>query len=290
MNLDLYNVFYHVAKIGSITKAAEELFITQPTVSYFIKQLEEKLGITLFIRKSKGVSLTEEGKVLYKYIEESLNLIRIGEKKIEQLRNLHSGLINIGISETLCKYYLLPKLEYFHQQYPDIRIRLSHGKSAEIISNLIQGNIDFGIVPSPITEKNIAFTEVFTLQDTFITGEKFKSLRDSSVSLEQLSHYPMITLSENSNIRNFLTAIFKNNGFSVVPEIELGSIDLLKEFTRIGFGISLVPKIFIMEELNKKVLYEINVHEDISPRKIGIIHLKDTPLSIASKEFIKELI
>jgi LysR family cyn operon transcriptional activator len=129
-NLELYKSFYYVVKTGSLTKAAEHMHVTQPSVSYSIKQLEEQIGIPLFVRKSKGVSLTKEGEALFQHVDSAFASLTMGEKKMEQYRNLHCGEVKIGTSDTLCKYCLLPHLESFNRSYPDIKIQLSHGENA----------------------------------------------------------------------------------------------------------------------------------------------------------------
>lgn len=286
MNLDLYRTFHAVAKSGNITSAAERLHITQPTASYAVKQLENQLGVKLFKRKSKGVALTEEGAVLFRYVNEALQLLGIGEKKIEQLKNLQSGEVRIGVSETLCKYYLLPTLEAFRQQFPHIRIRLIHGNSLRIAEHLHEGNVDFGIVQLPMEDEHIIVREILTMHNCFVTGEKYKFLADRTHTLSELLAYPMMTLSEHSNTKHFLISLFEKNGLTVIPEIELGNIELLKDFARRGFGITMMVEEFVTEELHEEELYKIQVQEEIPARKAGIITLKDTPLSIAASQLL----
>ncbi|MGO4271510.1 LysR family transcriptional regulator, partial [Paenibacillus sp. TAF58] len=146
VNFELYKVFYLTAKSGSLSKAAKELFITQPSVSHSIKLLEDTLGLQLFARTSKGVELTKEGAVLYSYIEQAYNFISLAEEKLSELRNFSSGEIKIGGSDSLCKHYLLPFLESFHVQYPHVQINLVHGTTPEIVKHLKEGKIDIGIV------------------------------------------------------------------------------------------------------------------------------------------------
>lgn len=106
INLDLYKVFYHVVQTGSISKASQELFISQPAVSQSVRQLESKLGGQLFYRTPKGITLTPEGQVLYKYIEQGYNLIMLAETKFSETINLEAGVIRIGASDMTLKYTL----------------------------------------------------------------------------------------------------------------------------------------------------------------------------------------
>ena len=123
VKLELYRVFHEVARMGNISAAAQNLFISQSAVSQSIKQLEEQLQVRLFSRSTKGVYLTSEGKLLQEYISHALGLIQSGEEKLAQSRQLLTGELIIGASDTVTKTYLLSRLEAFHRDYPDIRIR-----------------------------------------------------------------------------------------------------------------------------------------------------------------------
>jgi LysR family cyn operon transcriptional activator len=141
----------------------------------------------------------------------------------------------------------------------------------------------------PIDEDVFDVVEIATIEDCFVVGEKYKHLAEEEQPLHEIFNHPLITLSKNSSTRNFIDAIAKSNGLTLTPEIELGSVDLLIEFARIGLGISFITKQFITEPLADKTLYEVKVKEAIPPRKIGIGILKDSPPSLAAKKLIKEL-
>ena len=122
--LDLYKVFRQVGKSGSFSKAAEELYMTQPAVSQSIMQLENELNIRLFNRTRKGVTFTTEGNNLFDYVNSAITLIEAGEEKILEFRNLSTGELKIGVGDTISKYYLIPFLEKFHNKYPNIKLKI----------------------------------------------------------------------------------------------------------------------------------------------------------------------
>lgn len=289
INFELYKVFYLTAKSGSLSKAAKELYITQPSVSHSIKLLEDNLGLQLFARTSKGVELTKEGTVLFSYIEQAYNFISLAEKKLSELRNFSSGEIKIGGSDSLCKHYLLPFLESFHEQYPHVQINLVHGTTPEIVRQLKEGKIDIGIVRTPILDDQLHVREGITIQDCFVTGLKYRELSLGKISLSKLLTYPIILFSRNSSSRKFITRLFSENDLLLEPEIELGSVDLLIEFAKIGFGVSFVTKEFVAKELAEGSLFEVNIDATIPSTKIGIITLKNMPLSTAAAAFVTEL-
>lgn len=290
INFELYRVFYHVAKAGSISNAAKELYISQPAVSQAIKQLEEKLGGQLFLRTSKGIILTAEGEVLYKYIEQAYGFITTAEQKFAELQNLLSGEIRIGASDTLCRYFLIPHLEKFHHDFPEIRIQVTNKTTAEIISLLKLGKVDLGIVNLPLENENqLVIRESGVIQDCFVAGANYKFLAASEISLTDLVRYPLLLLDKGTATRRYIDRFAAGYGITLLPEVELGSIDLLVEFAKIGLGISFVIKDYLTTELAERTLYEIKLREVIPPRQIGIVTLKDVPLSTVAKKFIEIL-
>ncbi|WP_274651050.1 LysR family transcriptional regulator [Paenibacillus humicola] len=285
-NYELYKVFYWAAKTGSLTQAAKALYLTQPSVSHAIKQLEDSFGLTLFYRNSKGVSLTPEGAILYSYIEQSQILISLAEEKMAALKNLDSGELRIGGSDSLFKHYLLPFLEEFHRTHPGIRLHLNHGTTPEIISFLKEGRIDLGVVRMPIVDSQLEVKESFQLQDCFVAGARYAELKDKVLSLDKLLQYPVILFSRNSRVRMAITELFQNYGFTLKPEIEVGSVDLLIEFARKGLGISYVTREFVKKELDEGSLFEISLDVRLPPSHVGIMTMRNMPLSSSAGRFI----
>jgi DNA-binding transcriptional LysR family regulator len=286
-NYELYKVFYWAAKTGSLTQAAKSLYLTQPSVSHAIKQLEDSFGITLFYRNSKGVTLTQEGIILYSYIEKSQILISLAEEKMAALKNLDSGELRIGGSDSLFKHYLLPYLEDFHQQYPGVRLHLNHGTTPEVISFLKEGRIDLGVVRMPIVDAQLEVRESIQLQDCFVAGVGYAELKSVVLSLEMLLKYPVILFSRNSRARMAITELFQNYGYELKPEIEVGSVDLLIEFARKGLGISYVTREFVSKELEEGSLFEIQLDVRLPPSHVGIMIMRNMPLSSSASKFVE---
>ncbi|MEC0136503.1 LysR family transcriptional regulator [Paenibacillus macerans] len=288
INYELYKVFYWAAKTGSLTQAANALYLTQPSVSHAIKQLEESFGLTLFYRNSKGVSLTQEGAVLYSYIEQSHILMTTAEQKMAELKNLDSGELRIGGSDSLFKHYLLPFVEAFHVRYPGIGIHLLHGTTPEIMTFLKEGKIDLGVARMPIVDAQIEVRQGIELQDCFVAGCRFyEELRDKVLTLEELMKYPLILFSRNSRARMAITELFQDYGFELKPEIEVGSVGLLIEMARRGLGISYVAREFVSKELEEGSLFEIRLDVKLPPSQVGIMNMRNMPLSQAARRFIE---
>ena len=286
-NYELYKVFYWAAKTGSLTKAAKTLYLTQPSVSYAIKQLEDRFQMKLFFRTPKGVALTEEGHVLFSYIEQSQVLITIAEEKMEALKNLMSGELRIGGSDSLFKHYLLSHLEEYHYEYPAIKLQLIHGTTPEIINYLKEGKIDLGVVRLPISDNQLEFREGIMLQDCFVAGKRYAELNGVEMSLEELTSYPIILFSRNSRARMAINELAQGYNIELKPAIEVGSVDLLIELARRGTGISYVTREFVSKELEEGSLFEIKLDVPLPPSRVGIMNMRNVPLSTAAKRFVE---
>ncbi len=288
INLDLYKVFYYVVQTGSISRASQELFISQPAVSQSVRQLESKLGGQLFYRTPKGIKLTPEGQVLYKYIEQGYNLIMLAETKFSETVNLEAGVIRIGASDMTLKYFLLPHLEEFHKQYPRVRIKVTNGTTPETIESLKGGLIDFGVASLPRPDdRSLDVKEAMEIQDCFVSNYRFGILSGKEISICELSRYPIIMLEKNTSTRKYIDNYLSANSLSIVPEIELATSDLLVQFARRGLGISCVVRNFAEEDIRNGSLFELRLKEKIPPRQIGIIKLRGAPLTAAAKRFME---
>ena len=287
--LDLYKVFCQVAKSKSFSKASKELYMTQPAVSQAIMQLEKELDIRLLNRTSKGVSLTNEGSLLFEYANSAISLINVGEEKILEFKNLTMGELKIGAGDTISKYFLLPYLETFHNKYPNIKFKIINGTTLELCSLIKSGEIDIAVCNLPIKDSSLEMIPCREVRDIFVCGEKYKDLTKEKVSLEEMVQYPLIFLEPSSNSRKYVEKFMISKGIRISPEFELGSFDLLLEFAKINLGIACVVKEFSNDYLEKGLLYEVNTSEEIPSRSIGVCHLKSVPLSLASTKFVEIL-
>lgn len=289
INLEYYKIFYEVAKEQNITKASENLNISQPAISKTIKLLEEKLGGTLFVRTKKGVILTEEGKEFYSYINKAMEYINSAENKFSDLINLETGVIKIGINSTLTKEFLLPYLEKFNKLYPKIDIQITNGMTLHLINELKNGLID--IVFLNLNDKDygndIDIIKCKKIHDVFIASKKYSELNDKVISLNELKNYPLIFQAKGSNTRNFLDNFLKEKNITLKPNIELASYSLVTEFCKAGFGIGYAVKEFIQKDLNEGKIFSLKIKETIPERYIGFaISNKHLP-SFSTKKLIE---
>ena len=288
LDFNLFKTFYTVVITGNITKAAEKLYISQPAVTKAIKNLEDSIGGTLFIRTKKGVILTEEGKVFFEYVKSILEDIRNAKNKFNSLIHLEEGKIHIGASATVTKHFLMPYIEKFHKMYPNIDISITNELTTNLVRYLRNGYIDFLVTNLPMNENSDLNIEVCAkLHDSFACSSKYINNPPKILNLEELLKYKIITQKEPSNTRTFLNNYMKKNNIDLKPDIEIVSYNLVVEFIKAGFGIGYVTKEFIQKELKNKELYEIKVTPKIPTRDLGIITLKNNTLNFASNKFIE---
>ena len=292
VNLELYRVFYTVAKCGSLTKAAEELFISQPAVSQAIKQLETQLGGKLFNRTHKGMELTETGgKQIFSTVEKALKLFEDAESKYAELKDTATGIVRICASDTVSTHFLLPYIKEYHEKYPNVNLILQNGTSSETIDLLKNNKGDIGFVNLPIDDSDIHLSNtVMQLHDTFVCSEKFKELTENTIDLQKLQEYPLLMLELSTATRQAIVSFAHAHGVHLHPEIELASLELMVELAKNGIGIACIPREFVGHELfEEKSLLEIITNPALPTRAIGLALPKDQNMTYAVKEFVKML-
>ena len=274
-NLSTYRIFFEVAKQGNISKAAESLYISQPAISKTIVRLEDNLNVKLFKRNSRGVSLTEEGEVLFRHVQEAIHHIEEAENALQKMKDYHIGHLDIGASTTLCRYILLPYLKKFMEEFPNIQINLKNQDSAKNLQVLDAQDIDLALVAIPKhlspNQKVILEQEV---EDIFVASPKYienlKSLHGSDFSLFQNA---TVMLMDDKNVsRHYIDMYIRENQLDFKQVIALNTMDLLIDFAKIDMGISCVIRSFVEKDLENGSLMQIDIAPPIPKRKIGFMY------------------
>ena len=286
VDLELYRVFYAVAKHKHMTKASEELHISQPAISQSIKKLEDQLGGTLFLRSNKVMGITEEGKMFYEYVKGALELINNAENEFTSFKDLSKGEVKIGCSTTLTKLVLMNALKDFHLDYPNININITNDLTSNLINDLKLGKLDFVIFnESNIKETNLNLEKIKELKQGFIYNPEFYD--DNVNNFEDLNEIPLILQKEESNSRKLLDYVALQNNVKLIPKMEVVSQELITEFTNIGLGIGFA--IIDLAKRNYKNIKELNINKKIPNINIYLATNKSVSLTFASKMFIKYL-
>ena len=289
INYELYKVFYHVAITLSFSEASKQLFISQSAVSQSIKVLEKKLNQPLFIRSTKKVQLTPEGEILLKHIEPAMNLIRKGENQLLEAHTLNGGQLRIGASDTICRYYLVPYLNRFHKEFPNIHIKVINQTSIECARFLENGQADFIVAnyPNSALAGSMNTRVINEFHDVFVASRTAFALEGKPQSLESLLQYPIMMLDRKSTTSEFLHQVFQKRQLDLVPEIELSSNDLLIDLARIGLGIAFVPDFCIPR--NDGDLFILDLEEELPSRQMMVAYNEGLPVSQAARQFMDML-
>lgn len=285
IDLELYKVFYIVAKNKHMTKASQELHISQPAISQSIKKLEDQLGGTLFLRSNKGMELTSEGKMFYEYVKGALELINNAENEFTSFKDLSKGEIKIGCSTTLTKLILINALKDFHLNYPNININITNDLTNNLINDLKLGKLDFVIFnESNIKETNLNLEKIKELNQGFIYNPEF--YKDNINNFSDLNNIPLILQKKESNSRKLLDYIALLNNVVLMPKMEVVSQELITSFASIGLGVG-----FSIIDLakNHKNLKELKINKKIPNINIYLATNKSISLTFASKMFINFL-
>ena len=289
-NLSQYKIFYEVAKAGNISRAAKELYISQPAISKSISKLEDSLGLSLFTRSSRGVQLTCEGEVLFEHVREAFEALDRGEQELKRIQEFDIGHLRIGVSNTLCKYILLPYLKTFVDQYPHMRVTIESQATAQTLARLEQQKIDLGLVAEPSLKKELSFIPVMDIQDIFVATpaylENLYLLEGRDTSLFETGN---IMLLDTSNMtRRYVDEYMAQNNIYPRQILEVTTMDLLIEFAKIGLGIGCVIKELVQKELESGVLTEIPLDIPIHRRTIGFAY-HPANQALALKTFLEFL-
>lgn len=289
-SLEYYKVFYYAARLGSLTKAAETLHISQPAVSQALKQLESGLGVELFYRAARGIQLTSAGEILYEEVKRGYETIEEGEKKLFQLNSLEMGEVRIGASDMTLQFYLLPFLEKFHERFPHVKVIVTNAPTPETLDKLKDGTIDFGVVSSPFREdENIAFRQVREIEDVFVAGRRFTSYKNRMLELQELANLPLIFLEKNTSTRSYMDHFLEKNGVLLQPEFELATSDMIVQFVLRNLGVGCVVRDFADEYLKSGQLFELRFNTMIPRRSFCVVQHKKKPLSRAAEKLLEIL-
>ena len=287
-SLSCYRIFYTVAKTGNISKAAKELYISQPAISKSIQKLEESVGCKLFSRSSRGVVLTDEGKLLYEHVSEAFETLTMGEEKLERSIELGVGHLKIGVSSTLCKYLLLPYLKEFIRQNPHISISISCQSTNDTLKLLEDNKIDIGLIGKPENLKNIHFDFLVEIEDIFVAAKDYlRNLKARGIQKDHiLQSSTLMLLDKNNMTRQYIDDYLQENQIIIKDSIDISDMDLLIDFARIGVGVACVIKNFVREDLENGTLMEIPLGFPIHKREVGFAYKTTTKPSKSLAEFI----
>lgn len=290
INYEYYRIFYYAAKYRNLTQAAEILCSNQPNVSRTIKLLEHELGVTLLVRSNRGITLTPEGERLYRHVKVAVEQIQSAEEELLRSRTLQEGVVSIGASEAALHLLLLPALNRFKKQFPQIRIRITNNLTNLALDAVKNALVDFAVVTAPVTiEKPLVSLPIMDFQDVLLGGPSYSFLASSPISLKELTNYPLVCLGEHTITYDFYSRFYRSHHQVLKPELEAASTDQLLPMIKSDLGIGFVPEIFAKEPLEKGEVCQIPLRETLPRRSVCFVWNESQPLSVAATELKKLL-
>lgn len=271
-NLDNYNIFYEVAKTKNLTKASENLYISQPAVSQSIKKLEENLGTTLFVRSKKGMELTLIGQKIFEKVELSLKNLSAVEELINEEKGLISGELNLGSGSNVARKILCEPVSRFLQDHPNVTINILEDVQAEMISKLSTGQLQI-VISQKNEEFNLPFIPLFDTKYCFVRNKNLKCEKFITITKGSFTHKLFEKFIEDKNLQH-------------IPTMQVSGYKTALELVFLGIGTTLVPDYLISDIINNNQI-EI-VHNDYHLPTITFgIYYNPTLITPATKRFLE---
>lgn len=294
VTLEYYRSFYAVATSGSVTKAAEQLCLTPPTVTKAIQALEQQLDCQLFTRTARGMRLSAEGETLLARVKPGLALLEAGEREIHMLNSLEGGAVRVAMSEAAAHYFTMPAvLGEFCTKYPMLHLIIRHLTAAEAEQAILSGDIDLAVmgVTQPQNTEQFRYRRIYRSDNIPVVGEKYAELAKSEIELKALSIYPLIFTHRGYSIREHYDALYRRHGLTFSPAIETPTLDIQIRAVKLGLGYSFVPYPHVREDLMRGDLYRLRIagEEDLK-RPVCLITPKRLPMSRAASALLDILL
>jgi len=288
-NLELYKVFYYVAKNGNITQAANELMVSQPAVSKSIKALERDLNTILFNRNKDGVSLNNAGEMLYDKIQKAMELIISAEEDLTSLNNMEQGTINIGCGNTIMQRYLMPYIKKFHELYPNINVIVHTLITEELIRKAQMGLVDivFTHLPNTIPD-NFEITKLKELHDILVVNKDSKYI-NKTIRKKDIEELPLVLLPFRASNRKNFNKFVSSNNLVIHPLMEIGNDLIIEDCAQNGLGVGLVVREYVQSKLDNKELFELKTAFNIDSKYLVCLVDHNRKNNIIIKNFMKVL-
>jgi len=285
MELSQLEVFLTVARERRFSRAAEKLFRTQSAVSQTIRKLEDELGESLFDRSSREGVLTDAGQVLYEYAEKLLNLRNDARESLVELRELQKGKLVIAANE-FTSLYLLPVLAEFRRLHPMVKITVQRALGSRIPDDVLQHTAELGVLSYQPQEVHLHSIIVYLDELVLVVPPKHPLASAPEVSIKQLGAESFVAHIVSSPYREKVLQTFERHKTPLHMDLELPTLQAIKQFVAMGNGVALMPEISVETEVARGELVRIPVRELRVQRKLRLIYRKEASLSHAAQAFL----
>lgn len=285
MTIRLIKIFLEVFKMQNITKASENLHMTQPAVTRAIKQIESYYGVCLFERINHKLSVTETGKLLYSYAQHIVDSFDEMEKSLQNWDTF--GILRIGASITLGNTYLVDIVSQFNDECPNIKVHCNICNSNDLQQSLITNNLDLALFEGTVNEHEIVSQELATDSLALIVPPNHPLLLNEKIYLSDLSKYDFILRESGSAVRTYIDNIFDIKGLIIEPIWESVSTQAIIKAVSKGIGISILPEILTKDDVSGGNIVKCKIQDETLERKFFIAWHKNKYLTQSAKKFIE---
>lgn len=290
MNIDynLYKIFLYLFEEKSISKTAAKLYVSQPAISYSLKELESQLGYTLFYRNSKGIEPTNEAKELYSYVSTAFNIFKDAEEHIKNLNDLNIGCIRIGTPSHIGVSYLSSYIAEFRKLYPGIKFEIISKSTKDMVEMLETRKLDFIVDTLPIdSKKKVTKITVAKLKNCFAYNKN--SMKNVTIETEKdLQKYPLVLPTVTSSIRFKLDEYMESKNINLTPTVESWTNEMMVELVKKGIGIGYFIKNLIISQNDSDNFEIIEFDDNLPDVDICCVYIDDF-LTAASSKFVELL-
>lgn len=287
MNLEQISTFLTVYQSGSYKKAAELLYLPQPTVSHRINQLEKELGKSLLLRGKGRVKLTEEGKAFLPYARRILGALKEGMEAVEQVGEGATGKLSIGCNNSFAAYILPDVMESFANHYPHVSIKVYTYASSELVRLMKNQHVQLGITRYTSNDSGLTYRPILSEQTMLFVSPEHRFAKRSSVTLEEILQEPMLTYPKETQYRKIIDVTLNQFNLSYHPKLETNNLQLIKHFLKRNIGVFLSGSAYMTKEIKEKELVQLEIEHNPFPLSQVFVAYRDNELHSLDYLFIK---
>jgi len=289
LNFNQLRVFYQAAKKLNFTAAANELFITQPAVTFQVKAFEEYCDLKLFTKKGRRVYLTDEGKSLFEYAQRVFQFEKEIENAIDEMRKFKRGVLRLGTTKAYARYFMPLMITSFHQKFPDIKIQLNEGSSADMIYSLVDFKIDVAVIAKAIDHPEVNFIPFSREEMALIVAPDHHLAKKKGVSFKELATELFIMKENGSGTRKLVEELFAKAKCRPNILMETSNTEFIKQLVNRGEGVSFLVREAVAAELKNNNLVEVPIKGHKILLDVSIAYLKGQELSPPARAFVDTL-
>jgi len=289
LNFNQLRVFYHAAKNLNFTAAANELFITQPAVTFQMKAFEEFCNLKLFKKRARKLFLTDEGRVLFEYAEKIFKFEKEIENVIDEMKELKRGVLSLGTTKAYARYFMPLMLSTFHKNYPKIKIQLNEGSSLDMTHSLLDFKNEVAVIAKAGELPEVDFFPFSKEEMAVIVAPGHHFAKKKTITFKDLANEPFIMKEKGSGTRKLVEQLFSSENCTPDILMETSNTEFIKQLVQRGEGVSFLVREAVAAELSEKKLVEVPLKGRKIFLDVSIAYLRAQVLSPPAKAFVDTL-